>query len=118
MKSGHRVRLRGSDSEAMTDSRPNFILFVTDQQRADHLGCYGNPLLKTPNIDGLAGRGTRFDKFYVTAPVCQPNRATLMTGRMPTLHGVRQNGIALGLDATCFTHLLQAAGYGAVPKEP
>ncbi|MEQ8700895.1 MAG: sulfatase-like hydrolase/transferase [Bauldia litoralis] len=95
----------------MTDSRPNFILFVTDQQRADHLGCYGNPVLKTPNIDGLAGRGTRFDKFYVAAPVCQPNRATMMTGRMPTLHGVRQNGIALGLDATCYTHLLQAAGY-------
>ena len=90
---------------------PNFLFFITDQQRADHLGCYGNPVLKTPHIDAIAKQGTRFDKFYVATPLCQPNRNTIMTGRMPTLHGTRQNGIPLALDAVCFTHLLRQAGY-------
>ena len=71
-------------------SRPNFLYFITDQHRADHLGCYGNRLVQTPNIDGLAAAGTRFDRFYVATPICMPNRATLMTGRMPSLHRVRQ----------------------------
>lgn len=91
--------------------RPNFLFIVTDQQRADHLSCAGNPVLRTPHIDTIAAAGTRFDRFYVAAPICMPNRATMMTGRMPTLHGVRMNGIPLGMDATCFTHLLKHAGY-------
>ena len=92
-------------------SRPNFLLFITDQQRADHLGCYGNPILRTPNIDGIAARGTRFDRFYVANGICMPNRATLMTGRMPSLHGVRHNGIPLSLQSTTFVELLRASGY-------
>jgi arylsulfatase A-like enzyme len=91
--------------------RPNFILFINDQHRADHLGCYGNDIVRTPNIDGLAVRGTRFTKFHVACPICMPNRSTLMTGRMPSLHGARQNGIPLALDATTFPDLLRAAGY-------
>jgi arylsulfatase A-like enzyme len=91
--------------------QPNFLLFITDQHRADHLGCYGNDIVRTPNIDSIAGRGTRFNRFYVSCPICMPNRATLMTGRMPSLHGVRQNGIPLSLQATTFTHLLRDAGY-------
>lgn len=92
-------------------ARPNFILFITDQHRADHLGCYGNRVVRTPHIDGLARRGTRFDRFYVATPICMPNRATLMTGRMPSLHGARQNGTPLALSATTFVDLLAAAGY-------
>nr|WP_054076130.1 sulfatase-like hydrolase/transferase [Comamonas testosteroni] len=91
--------------------RPNFLLIVTDQHRADHLGCYGNSQVKTPTIDSLAKSGLRFDRFYVASPVCMANRSTLMTGRMPSLHGVRHNGIALSKDATTFVQLLQAAGY-------
>jgi len=86
-------------------------MFVCDQLRADHLGCYGNPIVRTPHIDGIGARGTRFDNFFVASPICMPNRATLMTGRMPSLHGVRHNGIPLRLDATVFTELLGAAGY-------
>ena len=91
--------------------RPNFVFIITDQHRADHLGCYGNPVLRTPHIDGLAARGTRFDRFYVANPVCMPNRASLMTGRMPSLHGVRHNGIPLSCDHVTFVELLAAAGY-------
>lgn len=91
--------------------RPNFVFIITDQHRADHLGCYGNSTVRTPHIDSLAKRGTRFDRFYVANPVCQPNRASLMTGRMPSLHGVRNNGIPLSRDHVTFVELLAAAGY-------
>ncbi len=92
-------------------SRPNFLLFITDQHRADFLGCYGHPVLRTPHIDSIAKRGTVFDKFYVASPVCQPNRASLMTGRMPSVHDVRSNGIPLSMDAVTFVDLLRDAGY-------
>ncbi len=91
--------------------RPNFLFIITDQHRADHLGCYGNRVVKTPNIDRLALNGTRFDHFYVATPICMPNRATLMTGRMPSLHGARQNGIPLSLNATTFVEVMRASGY-------
>ena len=94
----------------MTD-RPNFLFFITDQHRADYLGCAGHPVLRTPHIDSIAARGRRFDRFYVANPVCMPNRSTLMTGRMPSVHGVRSNGIPLSLRANTFTELLRAADY-------
>ncbi len=91
--------------------RPDFVLFITDQQRADFLGCYGHPLLKTPNIDRIAAGGVAFDRFYVASPVCMANRASLMTGRMPSVHGVRSNGIPLSRKAVTFVDLLRDAGY-------
>lgn len=90
---------------------PNILLFVTDQHRADHLGCYGNREVRTPHIDALAGGGQIYDRFYVASPVCMANRATMMTGRMPSVHGVRHNGIALSRDANTFVDLLRGAGY-------
>ena len=92
-------------------AKPNFLIFITDQHRADHLGCYGNDIVQTPNIDSIANHGTRFDKFFVACPICMPNRATLMTGRMPSLHGVRQNGISLSFQEVTFTELMLNAGY-------
>jgi arylsulfatase A-like enzyme len=92
-------------------TRPNFLLFITDQHRADYLGCYGHPVLATPNIDSVAERGTRFTRFYVATPVCMPNRATLMTGRMPSVHGVRSNGSPLSLWSNTFVDALRASGY-------
>ena len=91
--------------------RPNFLFIITDQHRADHLGCYGNEIVRTANIDRLALDGARFDNFYVATPICMPNRATLMTGRMPSLHGARHNGIPLALTATTFVDIMRAAGY-------
>jgi arylsulfatase A-like enzyme len=91
--------------------RPNFLFIINDQHRADHLGCYGNPIVRTPHIDSIAANGARFENFYVATPICGPNRSTLMTGRMPSLHGARMNGIPLPLGATTFVDLLRAAGY-------
>lgn len=92
-------------------ARPNFLLITTDQHCADHLGCYGNPIVRTPHIDSLSRDGRRFTRFYVATSVCMPNRASLMTGRMPSVHGLRCNGIPLSLQSTTFVELLRAAGY-------
>lgn len=92
--------------------QPNFLLFVTDQQRADHLGCYGNALVRTPAIDALARAGWCADEFYTATPICMPNRASLMTGRMPSRHGVRHNGIELTFDEMTCVERLREAGYG------
>ena len=95
----------------MSRRRPNFLLISTDQQRADHLGCYGARILRTPNIDRLAASGILFDKAYVSSPVCMPNRASLITGRMPSLHGVRHNGLNLPLDTVTVGDVLRTEGW-------
>src|SRR5512138_440208 len=97
--------------EAPAGATPNFLLIVTDQQRWDHVGAYGNPVLRTPNIDTIAARGWLAERFYVASPACMPNRASLMTGRLPSLHGARHNGIPLSLGATTFVELLREAGW-------
>ncbi|TAL77543.1 MAG: DUF4976 domain-containing protein [Burkholderiaceae bacterium] len=92
-------------------SQPNFILFITDQQNAGHLGAYGNTVIQTPNLDELAAKGWKAESMYVATPICMPNRSSLMTGRMPSLHGVRHNGIPLPLESVTFVDLLREAGY-------
>lgn len=91
--------------------RPNFLLIMTDQQRWDHVGYQGHPLLRTPNIDRLAAQGSWLTNFFVASPTCMSNRASLMTGRMPALNGVRYNGVPLDYDFVTFVDLLAAAGY-------
>ncbi len=91
--------------------RPSYILFITDQQRFDHLGCNGHPVLQTPNIDEMAAEGVNHDRFYVASPVCMPNRSSLMTCRMPSSHGVRSLGVPLSHDNVTFVEMLRAAGY-------
>jgi arylsulfatase A-like enzyme len=91
--------------------RPNFLFFITDQHRADYLGCAGHPIVRTPHIDSIAAGGTRFDNFHVATPVCMPNRASLLTGRYPSVHGLRYNGCDLSYRASTFTQVLQAGGY-------
>ncbi len=95
----------------MSEKRPNFLFIITDQQRADHVGCYGNEILQTPNIDSLASRGLTFDKYYVASPTCMPNRASLATGRMPSATGVTTNGFPLPLDSVTLMDVLSAGGY-------
>lgn len=90
----------------------NFLLFITDQHRADHLGAYGNRVVHTPNLDRLAASGWRADNMHVATPICMPNRASLMTGRYPSAHGARHNGIALSLRSRTFVEAMREAGYG------
>ena len=73
----------------------NVLFIITDQQRADMLHCYGNDIIKTPNLDKLASESMRFSNAFCNCPMCMPNRATLLTGYYPNVHGVRSNGINL-----------------------
>lgn len=91
--------------------RTNFLMFIVDQLCASHLGCYGNTVIETPNIDGLSARGWQASASYVATPICMPNRASLMTGRVPSSHGVRHNGLPLGLENITFPELMRQAGY-------
>ena len=95
----------------MGSTRPNFLLFITDQHRADHLGAYGNTVVSTPHLDRLASRAWVADRCYVASPICMPNRASLLTGRLPSVHGARHNGIPLSLDTVTFVDRLRESGY-------
>ena len=97
---------------------PNIVLFMTDQLRRDALGCYGNEICKTPNLDRLAAEGIQFDQAYTVSPVCSPSRTSLMTGLYPHNHGVMINThIApawcrgLSIDTPTFSEQLKRAGY-------
>lgn len=76
-----------SAMQAAAADRPNFIFIMTDDQGWGDLGCYGHPVLRTPNVDRLAREGTRFTQFYVPAAICSPSRAGMMTGRFPARIG-------------------------------
>mgnify|MGYP006278902327 CR=1 FL=1 len=67
----------------MPAKRPNILIVLTDQLRRDALGCYGDPNVRTPNLDRLAAGGARFTAACSTYPICQPFRFTLMTGEYP-----------------------------------
>lgn len=91
--------------------QPNVLFIITDQQRADHVGFAGNPVVRTPNLDGLAARGTVFDNAWVANPICMPNRSTIMTGRMPSAHGVIFNDRSLDWGANTHVRRFADAGY-------
>lgn len=69
-------------------TQPNTILIMADNQPADGLGCYGNAEIQTPNIDKLAAKGTRFDQAFSVNAMCSPCRASVLTGLMPSQHGI------------------------------
>lgn len=95
----------------MSGPQPNFLFIMTDQHRPDHTGFGGNAVVRTPHLDRLAREGTVFDKAYVSNPICMPNRATVLTGRMPSVHGTRINGIPLDWDVETFLRVLRRDGY-------
>jgi arylsulfatase A-like enzyme len=98
---------------------PNILFVMSDDQRRDAMGAYGNPILKTPHMDRLAAEGVRFDLAFVTNSLCGPSRASLLTGLYSHAHGVTTNadGPAFanqpGLPDTLVTFpaLLHRAGY-------
>lgn len=69
-------------------ARPNVLFALSDDQSTWGVGCYGNHEIDTRNLDALAAAGVRLDNFFCTSPVCSPARASLLTGRIPSQHGV------------------------------
>ena len=92
--------------------RPNILLITSDQQRADCNG-FENPLIRTPHLDGLARAGTRFAANITPNLVCQPSRASILTGLLPLTHGVWDNGVDLdpAVGESGFAGTLARAGY-------
>ena len=104
---------------------PNILFIMTDDHAQSALGCYGNEVLPTPNLDRIGAEGMRFDKAFVTNALCAPSRATFLTGQYSHIHGIMTNGAESGFDdeppldnSRTWPNLLRSAGYytGVVGK--
>ena len=92
-------------------NKPNILFIITDQQRADTIGAYGSTLGATPTIDRMAAEGCRFENAYCNNPLCMPSRASILTGRYPSVNGVRTNGVTAHSANPLLPELMAAAGY-------
>jgi arylsulfatase A-like enzyme/Tfp pilus assembly protein PilF len=104
---------------AQTPAKPalNVVLITIDTLRADHVGCYGYKQIKTPNIDGLAADGVRFDRAFAVVPVTLPSHTSMLTGTYPMLSGMHDfSGNKLSPLQPTLASVLKQAGYqtGAV----
>ncbi|POH72988.1 sulfatase-like hydrolase/transferase [Arthrobacter glacialis] len=99
---------------------PNIVFILSDDQGPWALGCAGNSEIQTPHLDALAAQGTRLENFFCVSPVCSPARASLMTGQIPSRHGVHDylTGVEVGAQAPdylagqlIFTDVLAENGY-------
>ena len=96
---------------------PNVVLITIDTLRADHVGCYGDNQIKTPNIDSLAADGARFERAFAVVPVTLPSHSSMLTGTFPMLSGMHDfSGNKLSPLQPTIASLLKQAGYqtGAV----
>ena len=98
----------------MSARRPNVIVVLADDQRADYLGVAGHPIVKTPNIDRLARRGTYFPNAFVSSAACMPSRNTILTGQYERKHGVTfdsQSALNDRAFSRTYPMVLKQAGY-------
>ena len=89
---------------------PNLLILMSDEHSRKALGCYGNPLLKTPNLDRLAARGTLFSNAYTPCPICVPARAAFATGQYGHASGHWDNATPYIGEPKSWGHALQQAG--------
>jgi arylsulfatase A-like enzyme len=103
---------------AAESAKPNILIVLADQWRAQAFGFAGDPNARTPNLDRLAGESARFVNAVAGMPVCSPTRASLLTGQRPLTHGVFLNDVPLSPSAVALPEVLQSAGYvtGAIGK--
>lgn len=90
---------------------PNFVIFVADDMAWNDCGAYGNPAVRTPNIDRLAKQGMRFDRALLTCSSCSPSRCSMLTGRYPHNTGAGELHLPLPEDQVLLTTPLRKAGY-------
>lgn len=97
----------------LANERPNIVFFFTDDQTTSTLGCYGNPLVETPNIDSLARRGMRFENAFVSHSICWVSRTTILTGLVGRSYGTPSNPEQARPDAveTLYSDILRNHGY-------
>ena len=95
----------------MSKKRPNIVILMADQLGASALGAYGHPLVKTPHIDSIAARGSVFENFYSSFPLCAPARLALMTGKLCSNIQAWDNAAQIPSDVLTFAHYLRVMGY-------
>lgn len=95
----------------MVNRRPNIVVLMADQHRHDVLGCAGDPVIQTPNIDRLANEGVRFTNTYCQGPLCMPARTSFITERYVRDHGVENNDWDADPTAPTFLKSLRDVGY-------
>ena len=93
--------------------KPNLVLFLPDQQRADTIACYGGVKVHAPNLNKLASESVIFERTYVTHPVCTPSRSSLMTGTWPHTNGCTRNSVPLDRGFRVFPELMEDRDYRA-----
>jgi arylsulfatase A-like enzyme len=96
---------------SLSKSKPHLLLLMSDQHRGDWMGCAGNAVLRTPNLDSLAASGVRFENAFSSTPTCTPARAALLTGMSPWRHGMLGYGRVAEKYPVEMPALLRAAGY-------
>ena len=99
-------RLTPMVSQIGLQRKPNLILFLPDQQRADTIACYGGKKVHASNLNKLAAESVVFERAYVTHPVCTPSRSSLMTGTWPHINGCTRNSVALDRRFRSFAELI------------
>lgn len=99
-----------SDSQPFR-GKPNVLFIMTDTQRKDDMGAYGNTAIRTPHLDKLAREGVRFNQCYTQSPACMPSRAAIFTGRYPMANGVWSNGVALPESETTLAEVFLQEDY-------
>lgn len=103
--------LNGSVRDLSAAERPNVLLILSDDHNHRALGCSGNRVIRTPNLDRLAAEGVYFQRCFTPNPICTPSRACLYTGQDSWTNGVTFNGKAIREDSPLLPRLLAAAGY-------
>jgi arylsulfatase A-like enzyme len=93
--------------------KPNLVIFLPDQQRADTIACYGGAKVHASNLNKLAAESVIFERTYVTHPVCTPSRSSLMTGTWPHTNGCTRNSVPLDRRFRVFPELMEDRNYRA-----
>jgi choline-sulfatase len=101
------VKTAGAESQ----NQPNILVIMSDEHNASVLGCYGNKVIRTPNLDGLASRGVVFQSCYCNSPLCVPSRLSFTAGKYASRVGAWNNNCRLPADSPSLPRLLNAVGY-------
>ena len=110
---------RDAAADDAIEPRPNFIVFLTDDQGWSDLACYGHPIIQSPNLDQFAAEGVRLTQCYSACSVCSPSRSAILTGRTPYRNGVWRwipagHQVHLRTSEITISGLLQERGYHTV----
>src|SRR5689334_11297902 len=100
-----------AQTSSRTSRRPDVFLITIDTLRADHVHCYGDEQIATPNLDSLAAKGIRFTSAFTPSPITNTSHTTILTGLLPSSHGVTDFAVPLDPSHTTLAELLKQSGY-------